>query len=179
MRSLLGDVRVTRGVALFAGGVCVAAIAIAYFFMERYLLLEPCPLCILDRFAVGALALGFFTIATFCRRAPVAAYTAWGANCFFLAAGFLFALRHQWLQNRPLDESGGCLMDTEAATTFTDFIARAFDATADCGMISWEFLGMTIPEQVVVLFFVLFMLQIFILMLFLDTRKFGCPTPPK
>ena len=45
---------------LNAGGafLCFSALAVAYFFMERYLLLEPCPLCILDRLTV--LAMGVF-----------------------------------------------------------------------------------------------------------------------
>lgn len=129
--------------------LCIASLAIAYFYMEKYLLLEPCPLCILDRIVVAAMAAVFIVQAAApnWRRLWLVS-----ANAVFLAFGFVFALRHIWMQNRPPDESAGCLADSETAKSFTDIIARAFDASGDCGAVYWEFAGMTIPEQVLLLF---------------------------
>lgn len=145
--------------ALAGAALSALSLCIAYFFMERFLLLEPCPLCILDRIAVGVFGAAC-TALFFCeqKQKRIAAWTAWGIATASLAAGFVFAVRHIWLQNQPPDESAFCL--PEAADGMLQIIARAFDANADCGAISWQFAGLTIPEQVLLLFVVLALLQI-------------------
>jgi disulfide bond formation protein DsbB len=131
--------------------LCLGALAIAYFWMEKYLGLEPCPLCILDRITVGAMAV-FFAAGLFAvgpqGGGRLALIT---ANLTMLAFGFVFSGRHVWLQNRPLG-IGECLADTPAARDFIELIRVAFDAQADCGMIFYEFLGLSIPEMTLLLF---------------------------
>ncbi|MGI9296798.1 MAG: disulfide bond formation protein B [Gammaproteobacteria bacterium] len=140
---------VTSRAFYFAGAaLCFASLAIAYFYMERHLLLEPCPLCILDRLAVAAMGACFAASAFL----PKWRRVLWGMNALFLAAGFVFAGRHIWLQNRPPDFSAGCLADSAAAESFMEIVRRAFDAKGDCGAIYWEFAGLSIPEQVLLLF---------------------------
>ncbi len=140
---------------LHAAGAALSlgALAVAYFFMERYLLLEPCPLCILDRFVVFAMAVlfaaGFFLSGARAQKAL------WAGNCAALACGFAVAGRHLWLQNRPVDESALCLSDSESAQGFMEIIRESFSASGDCGAVYWEFAGLSIPEQVVLLFFAL------------------------
>ncbi|MGU9950907.1 MAG: disulfide bond formation protein B [Gammaproteobacteria bacterium WSBS_2016_MAG_OTU1] len=134
---------------LFAAGVCFTSLAIAYFYMERHLLLPPCPLCILDRIVValmGACFLAMYFIRGVGRRILLI------INGIFLSLGFIFAIRHIWLQYRPPDESGGCLSDSQAAETFIEVLTRAFVAEGDCGAVYWQFAGLSIPEQVLVLF---------------------------
>ena len=84
---------------LNAGGafLCFSALAVAYFFMERYLLLEPCPLCILDRLTVLAMGV-FFSAGFFWKRGQK---ILWCANTATLSLGFVFAVRHIILQNTP------------------------------------------------------------------------------
>ena len=133
----------------FAGaGVCISSLAIAYFYMERYLLLEPCPLCILDRFAVGGMFFCFLAMAFWKNWRRLW----WGLNALCLSAGFIFAGRHIWLQYRPPDESAGCL-GAAVPESYMEIIRSAFDAQGDCGAVYWQFLGMSIPEQVMLLFF--------------------------
>ena len=133
---------------LGGAGICFASLAIAYFYMERYLLLAPCPLCILDRIVVAAMGFTFLAAAFL----PNWRRVLWGANALFLAAGFVFAGRHIWLQNRPPDESAGCLSDSAAAESLIEIVRLAFDASGDCGAIYWEFAGLSIPAQVFILF---------------------------
>ena len=137
--------------ALIGATASVAALAIAYFFMQQYLLLEPCPLCILDRFAVGAFGGGCLLL-MFVWRFSYWRWGVWALNSIALAAGFVFAGRHIWLQHQPFDDAALCLSDSVAARSFMDLIGRAFDANADCGAIAWEFLGLSIPEQTLLLF---------------------------
>lgn len=148
-----------RWLAASASATSLLSLLIAYFFMQRYLLLEPCPLCILDRFVVAAMGLGFLVIAVVPeRRRLVWAASIW--NVLALAAGFLFAGRHIWLQNRPPDVSAVCLSDAVGAQDLVELIRRAFDAKADCGAILWEFAGLSIPEQVLLLFLALAAVQL-------------------
>lgn len=149
--------RLTRWVAGGGAGLCLGALAIAVFFMEWYLLLEPCPLCILDRFAVAGVGVGFAGVAI-ARRAAWR-WGWWGVGTVGWVAGAVFAVRHVWLQNRPPEFGGECLSDHAAAQGVVELVRRAFDANADCGAIMWEFAGLTIPEQVLALLAVLAVLQ--------------------
>ena len=134
----------------FAGaGVCVLSLAIAYFYMEKYLLLEPCPLCILDRIVVVGMFCCFLAMAFWGKWSRLW----WGINALCLSAGFFFAGRHIWLQYRPPDESAGCLPGAVAPESFMEVIRKAFDAQGDCGAVYWQFLGLSIPEQTLLLFF--------------------------
>lgn len=136
-----------------AGAGCFAALAVAYFFMEKHLLLEPCPLCILDRIVVAAMGAVFLALAVGGARGK-AAWAGLLANGVLLALGFAFAGRHIWLQNRPPEETASCLTDAPAAEDLIELIRLAFDANADCGAIIWEdpVFALTIPEQVLVMF---------------------------
>lgn len=134
-------------ISFFIGAAaCFGSLAIAYFYMQLYLLLTPCPLCILDRIVVAAMGVVFLAMAfwTKWRRGL------WVLNALFLSAGFLFAGRHVWLQNRPPDAAAECLPGE--ASTLLEIIERAFDANASCGAIYWEFAGLSIPAQVLLMF---------------------------
>ena len=136
--------------SFFVGsGICFLSLAIAYFYMERYLLLVPCPLCILDRLVVLVLACGFLISAFVGARGQ---RVLWGLNVLALAFGFVFAGRHIWLQRRVLSEDVGCLTDAPGADTITEIIRLAFAADGDCGAVYWEFWGLSIAEQVLLLF---------------------------
>lgn len=145
-----------RPLGAAGAAVCVLALAIAYFFMERHLLLEPCPLCILDRIVVGAMAVIFLAHALVGAGRRKVHFALAIGNLAVLALGFVFAFRHVYLQNRPPEEMPvDCLADSDAARGLIEIVERAFDANADCGIIAWEFLGLSIPMQVVLLFVVL------------------------
>ena len=156
-----------RGLNALAAFGCLASLAVAYFFMEKFLLLEPCPLCILDRIVVAAMGLVFLALAAGDARGKPA-LAGLLANCVFLAAGFFFAGRHIWLQNRPPADDAACLSDAQAATELIEIIRRAFGADADCGAVIWEdpIFALTIPEQVLAMFVgfaILLALQLFLL----------------
>ncbi len=134
-------------------GVCLVSLAVAYLFMERYLLLEPCPLCILDRIVVGVMAMIFLALALLGPERRKTCLILLSVNGFVLGLGFLFAGRHIYLENRPLDDMPvNCLSGHAVAKGLVEIIEKAFDANADCGIISWEFLGLSISSQVLILF---------------------------
>ena len=48
-----------RSLAFFGFSICVAAMLFAVLYLEHTLFLDPCPLCILDRVVIIALAVIF------------------------------------------------------------------------------------------------------------------------
>ena len=130
--------------------MCLFALAIAYFLLEQHMGLIPCPLCILDRIVLAVMALifaaGLFTN-SFRARMVIT-----GLNLFTLAFGFLFAIRHVWLQNQPIDVTRGCLSDVPEVVGLVQLIREAFNAEADCGLIGWELFGLSIPDLTLLLF---------------------------
>ncbi len=154
--------RRTQNLHLLGLVICVAALAFGYLYLERTLGLEPCPLCILDRFAFMALAV-IFALAYFQR--PGArdriGYDI-GAGVISLA-GTGIAGRHVTLQNRPPDTLGDCgagfwhLFDQIG---LEGAVASALRGSGDCGDIQWTFLGLSIPTLTLGIFVVLFLLSL-------------------
>ena len=159
------------GIAVGGVLLCLSALAIAYFYMEKHLLLEACPLCILDRFAVGGMAITFaLTAWSWRRRISRLGWIAWGTGLFLLLNGFLFVGRHIWLQSLPPDESGFCLGANEQTQNLIELIGKAFGATADCGGVAWTFAGLSIPQQVLILLIVLLAIKLTLAWLAWQTR---------
>ncbi|MBF2734573.1 MAG: disulfide bond formation protein B, partial [Betaproteobacteria bacterium AqS2] len=112
-----------RTTDFFGLGICVFSLFFAYYFLELYLKLDPCPLCILDRFVVGFMgvvfAAGLFVDGMRGRLALL------GGNLFFVAIGFVLTGRHVWLQNQPLGEGSVCLAEQEQIEGFMELIREA------------------------------------------------------
>ncbi len=129
---------------------CVLSLLVAYFFMERYLGLYPCPLCILDRIVLVLMAPVFVAglwASRFRTRLALSSL-----NVVLALFGVLFTGRHVWVQNQPGAEGIDCLAATPEIAGVTEFIRGAFDAQADCMLIRWEVFGLTIPGMTLLLF---------------------------
>lgn len=122
----------------------------AFFFLERYMGFVPCPLCILDRFALAACGVLFF-LGLFVEAAKPR-WILLGLNVASISSGIVFASRHVWLQNQPIDLTRPCLSEQEAIAGFIELIKGAFNAEADCALIGWEFMGLSIPAQTLIFF---------------------------
>jgi disulfide bond formation protein DsbB len=137
----------------FAGFLaCVGMMAYALY-TEKFLLLMPCPLCVLQRMAVISLGVVFLVAALhnpgqLGRRVySVLVLLAGGA-------GIGVAGRHVWLQNLPADEVPSCggagydyLMDT---LPFAEAMSVIFTGSGECAVIDWQFLGLSMPAWVVI-----------------------------
>lgn len=138
---------------LFA--VCVGLIGFALY-LQHALGLEPCPMCILQRYAFIAIAL-VALIATI-HKPQGRTLIAYSASIVLLAvAGGAIAIRHSWLQHFP-PPSFSCGADLGyLLNTFP--LAKAlpaiFEGTGECSKIDWSFLGLTIPEWALVWFVLL------------------------
>lgn len=152
----IGDMTLCARLNWCGFALCAAALLVAFFFMERYLGLAPCPLCVLDRVVVAAMGLVF-----------LAAVALPGARARRALAGVVIALalagagvagRHIWLQSLPPERAPDCAPDLDyLLESFPLFEALAviFTTSGECAETVWTFLGLSIPQQTLLLFLTL------------------------
>jgi len=127
-----------------------ALIADAIFYMQEQLGLEPCPMCILQRYAFIALGVAALIGAIHGRAARV-----YGSLVLlFSIAGAGVAIRHSYVQHFPPkgQSCGTDLMFMLDAFPLTQALPKIFAGTGDCSAVSWTFLGLSIPEWALVWF---------------------------
>lgn len=121
--------------------------------------LEPCPLCILQRYAFIATGLIALVAALHNTRHW------WGRALYALlvfvaaGAGAGVAGRHVWLILNP-QPSAVCGPDLDymiQSFPLSQVLPMLFKGEGDCGKVGWQFLGLSIPEWALV-WFVAFML---------------------
>ena len=117
------------------------------FYLQYVEGLEPCPLCLMQRFMMFGLLLvtcvGMFAFAR--RRACVLSC----CELLFSAGGVFFAARQLWLQSLPVAETGMCLPGIESwmhKLPWQDVVhAFIWGSSTGCGDVSWTFAGFSMP----------------------------------
>lgn len=116
------------------------------FYFEYAKGLEPCPLCLMQRlsaFLFGMFCLMGMTLGTLRRARSVAVF-----QIVFASFGFFFATRQMWLQSLPADQAPMCMPGLDVLMRYFswDVVLKAlFWGTADCGEITWRWLGLSMP----------------------------------
>jgi len=139
-----------------AAGVAGAlvALSVAYFYMQRHLGLEACPLCLIDRAIVAVI--GFtFLLAFLINPQRLGQRIFSVVALFFSGLGIAVCLRHLWLQGLPKDQLPECTPGLEyMLETFPigETLRTIFTSAGECADIQWTFLGLSIPAQTLILF---------------------------
>lgn len=130
---------------LYAGVAAVCAALIGFgMFLQEVDHLEPCPLCVLQRYAfviVGAAAL----LAAALPRLPGRIVATLGIVVAVCGAGV--GAWHVWLQFHPpaVSSCGPSLEYLVSNLPLGRALPRIFQGYGDCTAIDWSFLGLTIP----------------------------------
>jgi disulfide bond formation protein DsbB len=130
---------------LYLGVAVVCAALIGFgIFLQEFDHLEPCPLCILQRYAfvvVGAAAL----LAAMLPRVLGRIAAALGILIAICGAGV--GAWHVWLQLHPpaVSSCGPSLEYLVTNLPLGRALPRIFQGYGDCTAIDWSFLGLTIP----------------------------------
>lgn len=149
----LPSIRMTNLIALL---ICIGLLAFAaYLQLEQGI--EPCALCIIQRFVFLLLAM-LFTIG-----ATLPMFRGWRRAyhwLIFLVAmlGAATAGRQVWLTHLPPDKVPGCgpgLYYILEHAPIDQIIPVLFEATGECAAIHWTFLTLSIAEWTLI-FFVFF-----------------------
>lgn len=131
--------------------ICAALIGFALYLQEEQGL-DPCPMCILQRYAF--VVIGVLALVAAIHGPRGAALKAYSALLVLVAiAGAGVAARQSWLQHHPPAVSS-CGTDLEfLINTFplSQALPRIFAGSGDCSAIHWRW-GLTIPEWCLVWF---------------------------
>lgn len=142
----------SRRLLYLAGFLACAGMMGFALYAQYVLLLEPCPLCIMQRVAVISLGLIFLV-------AAVHNPAGWGRHAYaaliVLAAGAggAVAARHVWLQNLPPDQVPTCgpgLSYMLENFPLADALSLVFTGSGECAEVSWRLLGLSMPTWVLI-----------------------------
>jgi protein dithiol:quinone oxidoreductase len=140
-------------VAVLMGLACTGLVG-ASFYVQRVLGVEPCPLCIIQRFTYLALAIVFLGAALL----PSQGALQRGALVLaaVLTLGGLGVAGYQtYLQLSPPAMTGTCSASLSymlETLSFTDVLARLLNAKGDCSDTSFKILGLTLAQASLLIF---------------------------
>lgn len=123
--------------------------------------LEPCPLCVLQRYAFVLVAILAIVAALLPGRGAAGAAVGWLA-VLATAAGAATSTWHSWLQRHP-PKIVSCGADFDyliSSLPLTDALPKIFRGSGDCTVIDWTFLGLSIPNWSLVWFLIFLVLAV-------------------
>ncbi len=136
--------------------ICAGSLGFAYY-VQHYLGIEPCPLCIFQRLALLAVGLVFLA-------ATLHGSRDWGAKMYGVLVGLTtgigagIAARHVWLQHLPPEEAPRCGPSLEymlQAFPLNETLREVLTGSGECARVDWTLLGFSMPEWTLLLFVVL------------------------
>lgn len=137
-----------RAQMLFGAIVCAALIGYALY-VEKHMLMMPCPLCILQRVAIIAIGLVGLVGALHGPKSAGGRRT-YGVLAFLAAAaGAFVAGRHLWIQSLPPDLVPTCnsmgidyMFD---AMPVLDVLRTILTGSGECAKVDWTLFGLSMP----------------------------------
>ena len=160
---LLKRLTTPRVIFAFLFVYCAIMILVAKFYFQRFLGLEPCPLCALQRFFVIGTAL-VVAVAFIHNPGTLGRKLYSGLAMLPGLAGIITATRHVWLQSLPPDQVPECGPGIDYIMqmfSLVDALKFIFSGSGECAEIQWSLLGLTIPGWTLVAFIVMFAILAF------------------
>jgi disulfide bond formation protein DsbB len=134
--------------------LAIVSMLFARVYLEAYLELEVCPLCMTQR--VFVVLWGVIALAGAIHNPPGWGRRVYGALCGLAAGtGAVVAARHIWLQHLPEDQVPACGPSLEYMLEnfpFSETLSLVLMGDGNCAETVWTLLGLSIPEQTLVLF---------------------------
>lgn len=137
----------------FLGFVACGLLLLYALYLQKYMHLEPCPLCMFQRVGVALLG-GMFLLATLLHPRGRTGARICGALIALVALLPIgVAARHIWVQSQPAGSvpSCGATLDYMLEVfPLLQVIRRVLEGGGECAAIDWRFLGLTMPMWVVI-----------------------------
>lgn len=148
---------------LFISGfsLCVLLLASAYF-MEYVLGLEPCPLCIFQRFAFYGMGF-FFLLGAIHNCQSFGRYIYAFHTSLFSLIGIGLASRQVWLQHLPPEALPSCTASLDRLMTLypiLDVLKIVLEGSPECTENDFTILYLTLPEWTLLTFIALLIYSI-------------------
>ena len=140
----------------------VFLLSTAYFYFEKQLGLPPCPLCMFQRLFVAGI--GFVCLIGLIQQPKgiLNRVFAFLISVFSLM-GLYVAARHAWLQSLPAELVPECGPDLEfmlQAFPIMETIKTVLSGSGECADVQWSWLGLSMPEWMIVVFMIMFIIGI-------------------
>lgn len=136
------------------------------FYSEYIQKLEPCPLCLMQRFC--AFLFGFLCLTGLALRTLHRARMLAIIQTIIACLGLYFASRQLWLQSLPIDQPQICLPGLDALTHYFSLsvVLKAFFwGSSACSEVTWRWLGLSMPGWSAAYFIVMAIVNIIIAIL--------------
>ena len=140
---------------VFAGLLLLAIISMLFarVFLQEFMELEACPLCMTQR--VFVVAWGVVALIAMLHGPGGWGNRVYAALCALCAVGGgAVAGRHVWLQHLPPDQVPACGPSLEymlETLPFSETLSIVLMGDGNCAETLWTFLGLTIPEQTLIM----------------------------
>lgn len=145
--------------------VCSSLLGVGLY-LQHAVGLQPCPMCILQRYAFAAVAL-VSLVAALHARAGLGHRLYAGLTGVLAIVGGGVALRQTLLQRFPPDESQSCLpadLDYLLETfPLAQALPKIFSGTGDCAKVDWRLLGLSIAEWSLICFLALLIASVWVI----------------
>jgi disulfide bond formation protein DsbB len=128
------------------GLLAVASLLAITAYMQYFMHLNPCPLCLLQR-AVMCLLGAVFVIGSVVKFKRCGQMITALSAIIIAAGGLLLAARQVWLQYFPHDTSSDCGASLDymlQAYPYTQVLKKIFAGTSDCSHMDWQFLHVSL-----------------------------------
>ena len=135
-------------------GFSALALELSALYFQYGMMLEPCIMCIYQRVAImGIMFSGFITaIAPNLMVLRLFGFGLWGMSAVW---GMMIAIEHVSIQG---ETDPFAFATCELEPNFPDWFAihqwfpNVFEVRGDCGTVDWVFLGLTMPQWMIVVF---------------------------
>ena len=134
---------------------CAGLIGFALY-LQHALGLEPCPMCILQRYAF--IVMGVIALAAAIHNPALLGRRIYGGLLVVMAAtGGGIAIRHVYLEHYPpkIFDCGADVGFMLESFPLTQALPMIFRGTGDCTKVVWQFLGLSIAEWSLICFAIL------------------------
>ena len=131
---------------------CAGLIGFALY-LQHALGLEPCPMCILQRYAF--IVVGVIALAAAIHNPALLGRRIYGGLLVVMAAtGGGIAIRHVYLEHYPpkIFDCGADVGFMLESFPLTQALPMIFRGTGDCTKVVWQFLGLSIAEWSLICF---------------------------
>lgn len=132
--------------------VCASLIAFGLYLQEQEGL-DPCPMCILQRYAF--ITLGIVALVAAIHGPQRLTLKVYGGLVALIAiAGGGVAIRHSWVQHFPpkVETCGADLDFIVSSFPLSKALPKIFQGTGSCSTVDWTMMGLSIPEWALVWF---------------------------